>query len=154
MKELDWRPIDSAPKDTPILAWCEHSADPYWEEDGMTLTTYGAQCEGLTRVSDGINLVIWGGEYDEGENYIPAWWFRMDSEFEIVANPTHWMPLPEKPYDEGDERCKTDREIFEAWIVNQPFFGYDTTLAHDGDGYTDACVHAAWMGYRLWRSPL
>lgn len=64
MKELDWRPIDSAPRDTPILAWCEHSADPYWEEDGMALTTYGCHCEGLTRVSDGINLVIWGGDLE------------------------------------------------------------------------------------------
>ena len=89
-----WRPIETAPKDRPILALCQHDADPYFIEGGRRLTTYGAHAEGLTRVEDGPHVVVWGGEYDGDEGVIPAWWFLNDGYFETVANPVAWMSIP------------------------------------------------------------
>jgi hypothetical protein len=101
----EWQPIETAPKDgSPILAWCVHEADPYWIEGGR-LTLYGAHTEGLSHVDDGLNIVVWGGAFDDrswedaGGAYLPDWWFRHGSEFEETANPTHWMPLPEQPHE-------------------------------------------------------
>ena len=46
-----------------------------------------------------------------------------------------------------------ERPVFETWAKDQAYFGYaeaDPLLVdRDGDGYSDSCVHAAWMGYRL-----
>lgn len=99
-----WQPIETAPRDgRPILGWCNHDADPYWEEEGKRMTVYGAHAEGLSRVSDGPHVLVWGGEYSEyewetGTGFtIPDWWFRAGSEFEEVANPTHWIPIPALP---------------------------------------------------------
>ena len=56
---------------------------------------------------------------------------------------------------QGHPRPKdaTYRQHFEQWILTQPYFGYDlgdtSVLDRDADGYQDACVHAAWMGYQL-----
>lgn len=99
----EWMPIGTAPKDgTHIVAWCNHAADPYHLDD-RHLTTYGAHVEGLSHVDDGPCVVVWGGAIelgdDEGGGYIPDWWFRVGSEFEEAANPTHWMPLPPPPKD-------------------------------------------------------
>ena len=99
-----WQPIETAPKDKPILAWCNHAADPYVEDaEAGRLTTYGAHCEGLSCASDGYNVVEWGGETSEYGDYgerlysIPDWWFVVGSNFEVVANPTHWQPLDPPP---------------------------------------------------------
>jgi hypothetical protein len=46
-----------------------------------------------------------------------------------------------------------DRELFEAWALTQPYFGYAAgdlaAIDRDGDGYSDACVHAAFCGYSI-----
>ena len=103
------RSMDSAPKDgTPILALCNHEADPYFEEDGVHLTLYGAHTEGFSHVINGKHVIQWGGAYDEStwENsdgeHLPDWWFLFGSDFEITANPIRWWPLPD------DEEEKTN----------------------------------------------
>lgn len=94
-----WQPMSTAPKDRPILGLCIHNKDKYW--DGGKLTVYAAHCEGLSRVSDGPHVVEWGGEYTEYESetgagfMIPDWWFRAGSDFEEVANPVAWAPIPD-----------------------------------------------------------
>jgi hypothetical protein len=107
---MKWRTMESAPKDgRPILAICDHEADDYYLDDGKTLTIYGAHCErGVGRVPDGPNFVRWGGEiieygFDDVPFTIPNWWFRVESDFESnlkpdfeeVANPILWCPIPE-----------------------------------------------------------
>lgn len=93
--------MSSAPKGKPVLGLCQHGADPYHVAGTSKLTPYGANCEGLSRVEDGPHVVVWGGgdsDYDEwsGKTIVwPDWWFRAGSEFEEVANPVAWMPIPE-----------------------------------------------------------
>lgn len=94
--------ISTAPKDKPILAWCDHESDPY--ELGRTcdgrskLTLYAGHAEGLRHAPTGWHIVEWGGGWsdsiDDGGAWMPDWWFVAGSEFEIAANPTHWLPLP------------------------------------------------------------
>lgn len=94
-----WKPIEYAPKDgRPILGWCNHDADPYYLGNGVFLTTYGAHAEGICRghANDGFNIVQWGGGYtdgsfEEGYTKIPDWWFVYGTDFELVANPTHYL---------------------------------------------------------------
>lgn len=96
-----WQPIETAPRDgTPILGLCAHAADPYFSEDGKSLTVYDAHTEGLSHVEDGPHVLVWGGAFDDstreepnGAN-LPDWWFLRGSEFEVTANPTHWRPIP------------------------------------------------------------
>ncbi len=102
-----WRPIETAPKDRPILAWCNHEADPLVAgetPDGRTtLTLYAAHGEGLSYAPTGWHILEWGGAFDDSswehpnQSSLPDWWFVAGSEFEVAANPTHWMPLPEPP---------------------------------------------------------
>lgn len=101
--ELQYRyDIENAPRDgTPILAYCDHGADPRYLEDGKSLTTYAAHSEELGNVADGPNVVVFGGEYEEYDDFtgrlnrIPPYWFLYGSEFEIVAHPILWHPLPQ-----------------------------------------------------------
>lgn len=96
----EWQPIETAPKERAILGWCVHDADPYFLDDsGERLTRYGGHTEGLSHVSDGPHVLEWGGAWDDGPDggYMPDWWFRADSEFEVTANPTHWKEIGEPP---------------------------------------------------------
>jgi len=103
-----WYEIETAPKDEPILGWCDHEADP-WKAgetaDGRSiLTLYAAHAEGLGHAPTGLHIIEWGGGFDDSTwEYpgasLPDWWFVVGSEFEIAANPTHWQPLPEPPVE-------------------------------------------------------
>lgn len=102
MSYPDLQPIDAAPKDRPILAWCDHEADPIvknQETGGLTL--YGAHGEGLSYAPTGWHIVEWGGGWsdseEDGGGWLPDWWFVAGSEFEVAANPVAWTELPEKP---------------------------------------------------------
>jgi hypothetical protein len=93
------RPMDEAPKDRPIVAWCVDGADEGPGEDGR-LSIYKAHAEGLSHVSDGWHVLEWGGAWDDRTHefdggWLPDWWFRVDSDFEVAANPVGWFPLPE-----------------------------------------------------------
>lgn len=106
-----WQPIETAPKDAPVLAWCDHEADPYsLDVDGGSLTLYAAHAEGMGHAETGWHIIEWGGSFsdseDDGGAWLPDWWFVVGSEFEIAANPTHWMPLPPPP--EGSGRTLAD----------------------------------------------
>lgn len=90
-----WRPIETAPRDgTKVLGWCNHKADPYWLNDGFSLTDYGLHSESVAHARDGIHVVEWGGEYHDVDCVMPNWWFVSGTDFEVAANPTHWKPLP------------------------------------------------------------
>lgn len=100
-EQSGWMPIETAPKDgTVILAICSHKADPYF--DGERLTDYGARCEGLGHVEDGIHAIFWEPAKEEWDGWespsytIPAGWVH-NADPEQMANPTHWMPLPPSP---------------------------------------------------------
>lgn len=98
-----WLPIETAPKDgTAILAICKHDADPYTEDSGCWLTEYGAWCESGPHVSDGPNIIAWGGGYDincpdSSRETMPDWWFRVDGDTlgDEAACPIWWMPIPD-----------------------------------------------------------
>ena len=104
-----WQPIETAPKDQPILAWCDHEADPFVvDRDTGRLTLYAAHGEGFSYAPTGYHILEWGGAFDDTSwedfhqaAHLPDWWFVAGSEFEVVANPTHWMPLPEPPKKEA-----------------------------------------------------
>lgn len=94
-------PIETAPRDRAILAYCNHEADPYFE--GECLTLYGGHAEGLSHAPTGFHIVEWGGAwsdgYEDGGGWMPDWWFVAGTEFEVAANPTHWQELPPIPGD-------------------------------------------------------
>lgn len=109
---MNWQPIETAPKDTPIVGWCVHAADPYWIDE-KRLTLYAAHAEGLSHVEDGPHVLVWGGAFDDSTweepgGSLPDWWFRLGSEFEEAANPTHWLPVPAGPDAGNDPRSRVD----------------------------------------------
>jgi len=79
-----WRTIDTAPKDGTIVdVWGPdgRKANAFWDENAYNLTT---------KDDDGA----WRQAYSEmlGPDQVTCTYG-----FPIEAEPTHWMPLPEKP---------------------------------------------------------
>lgn len=96
---MNWKPIKTAPKDCPILGWCNHASAQNLEEDYSLYAAH--QLLGMSYVADGPNVLIWGGAWDDSiwetpGGSLPDWWFLYGSDFEIAANPTHWLPIPKK----------------------------------------------------------
>lgn len=92
--------MSAAPKDRRILGLCRHDADQYHDASTGRLTDYGCWAEAVGRVEDGPHVLEWGGEDSDHDEWSgrtltwPNWWFRFGSEFETVANPIAWMPIP------------------------------------------------------------
>lgn len=118
--KFNWQPIESAPKDdTLILGLCIHKENAYFYKDGEKLTTYGAHCEGLAHVIDGPHVLEWGGSWQEDDGYIDNWWFLHGSNFEEVANPVCWTPIPKITLSDEEsyiERCpKCNHTVITKW---------------------------------------
>lgn len=127
-----WQPLSTL-KDVKvgdlILGWCLHDANTYIEDPkGLRLTSYGAHCEGLSRVSDGPHVLEWGGFSEENDWELgikitmPNWWFLYGSDFEVVANPVLWIPItpplkeeiPEIVWDPDEEATETLAELLKG----------------------------------------
>ena len=98
-----WQPIETCPTDgTLVLAYCCHDADEYVLSCGKRLTNYGCACEAYGHVNDGLHIVYWEpdtqeGSWEEGYFTVPGYWAPEGFDGECCANPTHWMPLPKPP---------------------------------------------------------
>jgi hypothetical protein len=97
-KTMEWRTdIENAPKDgTPFVGYCNHESEPYVASENK-LTTYGAHAEFFGHAKNGPQILVWGGAYDEDDGHIPDLFFVANSEWDKVANPVAWMPLPPPP---------------------------------------------------------
>lgn len=94
------QPMDTAPKDRPILVLHDHEADTYVDpNDGNRLSLYAAHYEGLSHVGGKCFCVaVWGGGFDESTyEYpgasLPDWWFQDGSEHEVAVNPVGWVDI-------------------------------------------------------------
>lgn len=104
-----WQPIKTAPKNRPILGWCVEECGKdncaLGGGGGPNLCLFHAHAEGLSKCEPGPHVIVWGGAFDDStweypnQASLPDWWFRLGSEFEEAANPTHWMDIPEPPQD-------------------------------------------------------
>ncbi len=95
----DPQPISEAPKNRRILAWCDHEADPYVEDEVKgSLTLYAAHYEGTSHAETGWHIIEWGGGWsdseEDGGGWLPDWWFVVGSEFETAANPICFYEMP------------------------------------------------------------
>lgn len=106
-----WQGIESAPKDRNILVWFDHDADPYQDPQEPTkLTPYAAWAEGGEYLAGkGLCIAKWHPKHFEAEDeygtgyWMPAAWFaHQNGDWEVVCNPTHWMPLPTPPNGGSD----------------------------------------------------
>ncbi len=104
---MNWQPIETAPKDREIIVWNKaKGSDPrcgYCEcfDEAQAyprgrLCLYHGHAEGLSAGEDGLQIAVWGGGWDDSSHeysgpWMPDWWFRKDSEFEVALNPTHWL---------------------------------------------------------------
>ena len=106
---MEWQPIETAPKNTDVLVWYDHEADPYQDPHNPgKLTAYAVWAESVDSL-DGKGVAIarlmppfWEGVDEYGTGYwLPEAWFTQEyAGYERVCNPTHWMPLPEPPQEE------------------------------------------------------
>lgn len=99
-----WQSIDTAPKDKPILGWIDSLDDDCPNCGPLNLCLYHMHLDvGISRSVSGPAVIVWGGSWDDrnyenpGGGYLPDWWFRYGSDFEEVANPTHWVPVQAFP---------------------------------------------------------
>lgn len=106
----EWRPIETAPRDKDILVWYDHDKDTYQcKENPDRLTDYAVWAESGDFVDGrGVQIAKWQEQHWESTDeygsgyYLPAFWFaKFNGDYEIVINPTHWMPLPTPPSDGG-----------------------------------------------------
>ena len=97
----EWHDMDSAPKDRPILGWCEepeYCPDCNANKSG-NLCLFHAHAEGMSSAGSGPVVIEWGGawedSWEDGGGWLPDWWFRRGSEFEEAARPVLWAEITE-----------------------------------------------------------
>lgn len=79
---MNWLPIESAPKDVPIIGWS---------------LRYGARETRWTLYGQGSPAK---GKFDRGEGPDGYWdWSEPMNNWGSSWSPTHWMPLPPPPTD-------------------------------------------------------
>ena len=71
---MEWKPIDSAPKDRAFLGWSPDE-DPYGEANGIAIVEWEERDQEFQVLHDSECF---------------TWQYY---------KPTHWMPLPEPPSD-------------------------------------------------------
>jgi hypothetical protein len=116
--------MESAPKDCAVLAWCSPDCrDPkcgFHTGEGTSICLYHAHAEGGSAYGLGFAIVEWGGGWDDrtyeypNEGWLPDWWFRFGSEFEEVANPVRWWPLPALATEAGTAETLKDGSVHEG----------------------------------------
>lgn len=99
---IEWRTdLENAPRDKPILGWCEHEADPGHPYDYHLLSDYAANADALGHVEDGPHVLEWApqvwentDEYGSGY-WIPGWWALSGSDGERFGFPIAWAEITE-----------------------------------------------------------
>lgn len=105
-----WKPMDTAPKDRPILVMCNEECNDVHcvyskvyigspAKSRRVLCLYHAHAEGLSAYGTGPAIVEWGGAFDDStweypnQASLPDWWFVYNSGFEVAANPIAWCDV-------------------------------------------------------------
>lgn len=104
-----WQPIETAPKDRPILVWFDHDQDNYEDpENPGKLTPYACYADGGDFFQgSGVTIAKWSDEWWENDGWESAgpgyfmpgvWsaWFNGDFADHVV-NALFWMPMPDSP---------------------------------------------------------
>lgn len=92
---MEWQPIETAPKGTPILVFYTNSYG-----NGRIVKAYYVE-----RFTEEANMEAENDEYSETDNTyytLPGWYEMIDNWDDythvfINANPTYWQPLPKFP---------------------------------------------------------
>lgn len=103
----DWKTIDSAPRDKPIVVWYNHYADTTYCLDSSLWSDYACHAH-LGNVLEGSGFAVvqyfreYLDEFDE-DNLVPGAWVVIvgdnPTDPEYVCNATHWLDVS-SPYEE------------------------------------------------------
>lgn len=103
----EWKNIETAPKDRPILVKYDHNADPYIDpNDRNKLTDYASIAEGGDFLTgSGFAVVVWANGYHDDNGYedpygpywVPGGWFLCinGEPSDYICNPVGWYEIKE-----------------------------------------------------------
>ena len=126
--------MKTAPKNRPIIVFCDHSRSITTEEG--RLSPYEAWCDGLGyRKEPHQCIAVYGGGFYDGENdggaAMPDWWFDANSEMEIPVYPIAWREGFPNPKVEEVKDCPFMRE-YPYPIKVDPLFDGTTKIPPRG----------------------